>query len=182
MKRLLAVLTFAALLLPTTAPAHDGGGLTHKAKYLRAKVARAHGERAPGRDIIRRGLRGGREPSKRQKARYVRQLRALLSPAPYAGLLARTASTPRLLPAGALSPSYAAGGTLEAIAQCESGGDPGAIGGGGKFRGKYQFDYQTWAGVGGSGDPAAAPEAEQDYRAARLYAQRGAAPWPVCGR
>ncbi len=70
---------------------------------------------------------------------------------------------------------------LEAIAACESGGDPGAIGGGGLYRGKYQFDLATWQSVGGSGDPAAAPEAEQDKRAAMLYAQQGATPWPVCG-
>ncbi|HVL96297.1 MAG TPA: transglycosylase family protein [Solirubrobacteraceae bacterium] len=70
---------------------------------------------------------------------------------------------------------------LQAIAACESGGNPGAIGGGGAYRGKYQFDYATWASVGGSGDPAAAPEAEQDRRAAILYARAGAAPWPVCG-
>jgi hypothetical protein len=71
---------------------------------------------------------------------------------------------------------------LEAIAACESGGDPGAIGGGGLYRGKYQFSFETWASVGGSGDPAAAPEAEQDMRAAMLYARAGATPWPVCGR
>lgn len=70
---------------------------------------------------------------------------------------------------------------LERIAACESGGDPTAIGGGGAFRGKYQFDTGTWASVGGSGDPAAAPEAEQDYRAALLYARSGSSPWPVCG-
>ncbi len=70
---------------------------------------------------------------------------------------------------------------LQAIAACESGGDPRAIGGGGLYRGKYQFSPETWASVGGSGDPAAAPEAEQDMRAARLYAQAGATPWPVCG-
>jgi hypothetical protein len=71
---------------------------------------------------------------------------------------------------------------LAAIAACESGGDPGAIGGGGLYRGKYQFDFQTWASVGGTGDPAAAPEAEQDMRAAMLYERAGAVPWPVCGR
>jgi Transglycosylase-like domain len=49
-------------------------------------------------------------------------------------------------------------------------------------RGKYQFDIQTWRSVGGSGDPAAASEAEQDKRAAILQKQRGNAPWPVCGR
>jgi len=71
--------------------------------------------------------------------------------------------------------------TLEAIAACESGGDPTAVSANGSYRGKYQFDYSTWASVGGSGDPAAAPESEQDYRAALLYESRGAQPWPVCG-
>src|SRR5205823_3848463 len=71
---------------------------------------------------------------------------------------------------------------LEAIAACESGGNPAAIGGGGAYRGKYQFDYGTWASVGGSGDPAAAPEAEQDRRAAILLARSGTSPWPVCGQ
>jgi hypothetical protein len=71
--------------------------------------------------------------------------------------------------------------TLDAIAACESGGDPTAVSSDGSYRGKYQFDYGTWESVGGSGDPAAAPEAEQDYRAALLYAQSGSSPWPVCG-
>jgi hypothetical protein len=52
----------------------------------------------------------------------------------------------------------------------------------GTYRGKYQFSRQTWAAMGGTGDPAAAPEAEQDRRAAALYAQAGAGQWPVCGR
>jgi hypothetical protein len=71
--------------------------------------------------------------------------------------------------------------TLDAIAACESGGDPTAVSSGGTYRGKYQFDYGTWESVGGHGDPAAAPEAEQDYRAALLYSQSGSSPWPVCG-
>lgn len=71
--------------------------------------------------------------------------------------------------------------TLNAIASCESGGDPTAVSSDGTYRGKYQFDYGTWESVGGSGDPAAAPEAEQDYRAALLYARSGSSPWPVCG-
>jgi Transglycosylase-like domain len=71
--------------------------------------------------------------------------------------------------------------TLDAIGACESGGDPTAVSSDGTYRGKYQFDYGTWESVGGTGDPAAAPEAEQDYRAALLYAQSGSSPWPVCG-
>jgi peptidoglycan hydrolase-like protein with peptidoglycan-binding domain len=71
--------------------------------------------------------------------------------------------------------------TLEQIAQCESGGDPTAISADGRYRGKYQFSRATWRAMGGSGDPAKAPEAEQDRLAAALLAARGTAPWPVCG-
>ena len=71
--------------------------------------------------------------------------------------------------------------TLESIAACESGGDPTIVSADGSYRGKYQFDYGTWESVGGSGDPAAAPEDEQDYRAALLYSQSGSSPWPICG-
>ena len=72
-------------------------------------------------------------------------------------------------------------GTLDAIASCESGGDPTAVDASGTYYGKYQFDFGTWASVGGSGSPADAPEAEQDYRAALLYSRAGSSPWPVCG-
>lgn len=71
--------------------------------------------------------------------------------------------------------------TLEAIAACESGGDPTIVSSDGTYRGKYQFHPSTWASVGGTGDPAAAPEAEQDYRAALLLSQSGAGHWPICG-
>lgn len=70
---------------------------------------------------------------------------------------------------------------LDRIAQCESGGNPRAVSASGQYRGKYQFSQGTWEAVGGTGDPAAASEAEQDKRAAILYSQSGPAPWPVCG-
>jgi Transglycosylase-like domain/Putative peptidoglycan binding domain len=79
------------------------------------------------------------------------------------------------------APSDSAASTLQRIAQCESGGDPTAVSGDGTYRGKYQFDRTTWREMGGTGDPAEAPEAEQDRVAAQLLAQRGTAPWPVCG-
>jgi len=50
----------------------------------------------------------------------------------------------------------------------------------GRYFGKYQFSRATWRSVGGRGNPAAAPEAEQDRRAARLFARDGTAPWPNC--
>ena len=79
-------------------------------------------------------------------------------------------------------PSGGASAALAKIAQCESGGDPTAVSADGQYRGKYQFTRSTWAQMGGGGDPAAAPEAEQDKRAAALYAAQGSAPWPVCGK
>jgi peptidoglycan hydrolase-like protein with peptidoglycan-binding domain len=74
-----------------------------------------------------------------------------------------------------------ASATLESIARCESGGDPTTDTGNGYY-GKYQFSLSTWRRMGGSGNPAQASEAEQDRLAAKLYAQEGAAPWPVCGQ
>jgi peptidoglycan hydrolase-like protein with peptidoglycan-binding domain len=69
---------------------------------------------------------------------------------------------------------------LAQIAQCESGGDPAAISPSGEYRGKYQFSVETWEALGGTGDPAAAPEDVQDSYAVKLYTARGLAPWPAC--
>ena len=69
---------------------------------------------------------------------------------------------------------------LRRIAQCESGGNPRAVSADGRYRGKYQFDRATWRAWGGTGDPAKAPEAQQDRVALRLYRARGTAPWPNC--
>jgi hypothetical protein len=71
---------------------------------------------------------------------------------------------------------------LSRIAQCESGGNPRAVGGGGRYRGLFQFDYGTWRSVGGNGDPARASVREQYFRAYKLMKARGSSPWPVCGR
>lgn len=65
---------------------------------------------------------------------------------------------------------------------CEASGNYQVTNFSGKYRGAYQFDQTTWETVGGKGDPAAATPAEQDKRAAILYATRGSSPWPYCGR
>ena len=76
-------------------------------------------------------------------------------------------------------PSYA---QWAALRQCESSGNYRAVSPSGLYRGAYQFDLETWAAVGGSGDPINASPAEQDHRAQFLWSQRGASPWPICGR
>jgi transglycosylase-like protein len=68
----------------------------------------------------------------------------------------------------------------ERLRFCESTNNYQAVSPTGKYRGAYQFDLPTWQSVGGTGDPAAAPPAEQDARARELYARRGSAPWE-CG-
>ena len=70
---------------------------------------------------------------------------------------------------------------LRSIAWCESKNDPRAIGGGGAYRGLYQFSFSTWAVVGGSGDPAAASRWEQTWRAWLLMSRHGTGHWPNCG-
>jgi hypothetical protein len=126
----------------------------------------------PGRNILLHGVdaRDGhvRPARKAELRRSVSVLEQMTAPAPRGGTVPTTQ-------AGSADP------TLAAIAACESGGDPTAVGGGGLYRGKYQFSYETWQSVGGTGDPAAAPEAEQDRRAAMLLARDGAGHWPACG-
>jgi Transglycosylase-like domain len=78
---------------------------------------------------------------------------------------------------------------LARLRQCESTNNYGAVSASGTFRGAYQFSQQTWNGVANSAfggqysgwDPAGVPAYVQDSFARALYAQRGRAPWPVCG-
>lgn len=68
------------------------------------------------------------------------------------------------------------------LAACESGGRADAVDPSGTYGGLYQFDTQTWQSLGGTGRPQDASASEQTYRAKKLYVQRGASPWPHCGR
>jgi soluble lytic murein transglycosylase-like protein len=170
MKKLL--LSFACVLaaVPAVALAADEGtptvGGTTADTSERRTIARDKAELT--RDKLARRLEKAEE--RRERARERKRARK-----------ARAAGGGAAGGAGAANGGATTPGHLAAIAACESGGNPRAVGGGGAYRGKYQFDYQTWASVGGSGDPAAASEAEQDQRAAALYARSGSAPWPTCG-
>ncbi|GAB2460001.1 transglycosylase family protein [Jatrophihabitans fulvus] len=62
------------------------------------------------------------------------------------------------------------------LRMCESSNNY-AINTGNGYYGAYQFDLSTWRSVGGQGYPHQNSKAEQDYRALRLYRQRGWQPW-----
>lgn len=78
--------------------------------------------------------------------------------------------------------SRSAGGGWDALKNCEAGGNYNTNTGNG-FYGAYQFDRGTWNAnnVAGGQWGSATPE-QQDAAARHLYSQRGASPWPVCGR
>lgn len=68
------------------------------------------------------------------------------------------------------------------VVSCESGHNPRAVSGDGRYRGLYQFDLPTWRSVGGTGDPAAAGVIEQRHRGYELWRLHGPGRWPMCGR
>ncbi len=69
----------------------------------------------------------------------------------------------------------------DALAACESGGNPTIVSSNGLWFGLYQFTIGTWQGVGGTGLPTEASAEEQTMRAQILYDRAGDGPWPNCG-
>lgn len=100
-------------------------------------------------------------------------LRAGLATAGVAGLVL-TAS-----PAFADAPPTAE--NFHKLRVCESS-DNYRINTGNGYYGAYQFDLQTWHGLGYGGRPDQAAPATQDRAARQLYDQRGWSPWPSCSR
>jgi hypothetical protein len=178
-KKLLAVCGACAVTgAPAAALAAAGPAPTPLAPH--GPIASALAKRQAEHDVLRLARRKARQGHRHVRRSYVSRVQTW----PLARLRRERRALRhdlRALRRTGGAPDVPIPAVLEAIAACESGGNPRAVGGGGSFRGKYQFDYGTWARVGGSGDPAAAPEAKQDRRAAMLYARAGASPWPVCG-
>jgi peptidoglycan hydrolase-like protein with peptidoglycan-binding domain len=168
-RRSLAAMAVVSLTLAT-------GGATAAQQSSPAKVVRSSGssvaalQRALG--ISADGIYG---PQTRRAVRRFQRSQ---------GLTVDGIAGPQTLAAlglGGGARESSASSVLERIAQCESGGDPTAVSADGRYFGKYQFSKPTWRSVGGTGNPARAPEAEQDERALILYEREGTAPWPVCG-
>ncbi len=67
--------------------------------------------------------------------------------------------------------------------ECESGSNPRAIGGGGIYRGAFQFLKSTWRSSPKSpgGDPITYSYRTQGVVAVLLKRRDGAGHWPVCG-
>jgi hypothetical protein len=76
--------------------------------------------------------------------------------------------------AGATTPD-----SFAQLRMCESS-DNYATNTGNGYYGAYQFDVQTWRGLGYPGLPSQATPAVQDQAAEQLYQNRGWEPWPTC--
>lgn len=93
-----------------------------------------------------------------------------------------TKEKPKTAEVNTPTPSAVANGDVwAALAQCESGGNPGTNTGNGYY-GMYQFSLPTWQAVGGSGLPSENSAAEQTLRAQILQQRAGWGQWPHCAR
>ena len=129
-----------------------------------------------GRNLVRAAASAEREPTARELRRSIRRMKRRFAhwSGTYEGRATINRFKVRHIPTWGRQ-------KLASIAWCESRNDPHAVGGGGAYRGLYQFSFSTWRVVGGWGDPAAAPRSEQTWRAWVLLSKHGSGHWPVCG-
>jgi hypothetical protein len=139
---------------PAAVAAQDGAG-THtkfEQRYLRLywSVVRQFNRRAPGRNIVTRGIKtnnGVRKAHIAEIAKSIRQLRQLKHPAPQ--LLTATARPPARPPAGVASAGVAVGSShMACIIRAESGGRTDAVNG--QYHGIGQWSPESWARNGGT--------------------------------
>lgn len=172
-----------ALAVPCAAQA---ASLADHANHLRAEVVGALGSRAPGRDIVRRGIldRHGktRRPTHAELSSYRDALaRMLASTQP-----ASTSVAPGSADAGASASSTSASSAAAAgnLPTCtwlpESGGDWHAVNPSSGAGGRYQIMPSTWVAYGGTGLPQDAPPAEQTAVAERIMQSQGPSAWVNC--
>jgi hypothetical protein len=185
---LLAVATTAVAVAPSQADTTDT-----TATQTSEPVARAAGDRLRaryshwrrklerygvwrGRNLVRAAASADRSPTARELRRSIRRMKRRFEnwSTTYEGRATINRFRVRRIPEWGRE-------HLRSIAWCESRNNPRAIGGGGAYRGLYQFSFSTWRVVGGWGDPAAAPRSEQTWRAWVLLKNHGSGHWPVCG-
>ncbi len=155
--------------------AHAAGGRLH-ARYRHWRQKLHHYGVWRGRNLVRAAASDSREPTARELRRSIRRMKRRFAHwvRTYEGRATIHRFKVRHIPRWGRQ-------KLASIAWCESHNDPRAVGGGGAYRGLYQFSFSTWRVVGGWGDPAAAPRSEQTWRAWRLLSTHGSGHWPVCG-
>jgi len=182
---LAAVTTGAVAVTPSqadttitnTTPQARAAGTHLRARYRHWRQRLHHYGVWRGRNLVRAAASDDREPTAREIRRSIRRMKRRFAhwSKTYEGRATINRFKVRHVPRWGKQ-------KLASIAWCESHNDPHAVGGGGAYRGLYQFSFSTWRVVGGWGDPAAAPRSEQTWRAWLLLSKHGSGHWPVCGR
>jgi hypothetical protein len=159
-----------------SAPRAKAAGERLQARYRRVRHRLERHGVWRGRNLIRAAASNSRPPTARELRRSIRRMKRRFAnwSRTYEGRATVHRFKVRHIPRWGKQ-------HLRSIAWCESRNNPRAIGGGGSFRGLYQFTFSTWRAVGGWGDPAAAPRTEQTWRAWVLLKNEGSGHWPVCG-
>jgi hypothetical protein len=177
----LAGLAAAITLGAAAAPAHaDRADCAHRLEraYSRGyhKVRRAHGTRAPGRNIRRDGvLFHGTvfDATCGELRRSRRQLQQLLAAPP----IMRSVPVPPAQPPAGVQTDTNVAALPECTWRPESGGDYGAVNAASGARGKYQVIPSTHAAH--CSDLDWSPSGQEEC-AARVYAAQGAGAWANC--
>jgi hypothetical protein len=159
-----------------SAPPARAAGERLQARYHHWRRKLEHHGVWHGRNLVRAAQNDDRAPAARELRRSIRRMKRRFEnwSRTYEGRATIHRFKVRRIPSWGRA-------HLRSIAWCESRNNPRAIGGGGSFRGMYQFTFSTWRVVGGWGDPAAAPRSEQTWRAWLLLKNHGSGHWPVCG-
>lgn len=159
-----------------SAPQAQAAGERLQARYRRVRNKLERHGVWRGRNLIRAAASDNRAPTARELRRSIRRMKRRFRnwKGTYEGRATVHRFKVRHIPRWGKQ-------KLASIAWCESRNNPRAVGGGGSFRGMYQFTFSTWRTVGGWGDPAAAPRSEQTWRAWVLLKNEGSGHWPVCG-
>jgi hypothetical protein len=159
-----------------TNPQAEAAGARLHSRYRHWRQKLHHYGVWRGRNLVRAAASDNRAPTARELRRSIRRMKRRFRTwsGTYEGRATINRFSVRRVPRWGKQ-------KLASIAWCESRNNPRAVGGGGAYRGLYQFSFSTWRVVGGSGDPAAAPRSEQTWRAWLLLSKHGSGHWPVCG-
>jgi len=204
-KRTTVAAAAAALALPAAATAAVPSKTVHRYKKDYHAVAHKFGKRAPGRNIVKWGLAGGKRASAPDVRRSIDVLERMLHPAPVLHIKYTPAPAPTPAPAAIAAPAPAAPSTSSTssttsstvssapaparssgsggyaipsyIVQCESGGNWRAVNPSSGAGGAYQIMPSTWQAYGGSGLPQNASPAQQSAIASKIWHSTGPSAW-----
>jgi hypothetical protein len=195
-RTMVAVASTAAIALPAAATAAVPSSTAHRYKADYHAVAHKFGPRAPGRNILKEGLAGGRRAHASDVRHSIAVLERMLHPAPVlqttytpgpppapsesapAPAPARTSTSTSSTQPPASQSSGGGGYSIPGyIVQCESGGNWHAVNPSSGAGGAYQIMPSTWRAYGGTGLPQNASPGEQSAIASKIWSSSGPGAW-----